>query len=454
MTIMGLILIPLSICLIYKISSINSLLIGYFLSIFTTLSVVNIDKLSFSLTIGHFWMIILGIKVGYNLLTHKFILRIRHNKYLYVFMIFSFVSIFFPILIKEEINVISPSGIETILQFSFHNISQYMYLFFDFYVFIISGVILLNDKLTFKKLDRVLVCSLCIIIILCFVQIITPIEVYDTFFRNDFNHATHFLTSKNTILRMSGPFIENSMLALYMTPIFCYLVITYIEKQNKVRAIIILVTLFIGLFSKSSTFIVGLFAFIIMITYIAIYSYYKKRDFYDFYFNNFISKIIRNLNIIRKNRKLTIIISILSIICGIFIVFFISMNLNSLIGKLMGQGESGHLRTANLIRHLGIFIKYPIAGVGFGSVRSGDLLSTWLAQLGIIGVVLFIIFIYSSIKKLKIFNRTFDLGLFFIICITLILQFVSVPEPYFLFTWIYYSLAFNLDTLVGEKNEV
>ena len=99
MTIMGLLMIPLSIYLIYRVSLINSLLIGYFLSIFTTLSVFNIEKLGFSLTIGHFWMIILGAKVIYNLLIHKLTLKIRHNKYLYLFILFSFITIFFPMFI-------------------------------------------------------------------------------------------------------------------------------------------------------------------------------------------------------------------------------------------------------------------------------------------------------------------------------------------------------------------
>ncbi len=454
MTIMGLLMIPLSIYLIYRVSLINSLLIGYFLSIFTTLSVFNIEKLGFSLTIGHFWMIILGAKVIYNLLIHKLTLKIRHNKYLYLFILFSFITIFFPMFIKEEINIISPSGIETVLKFSFHNISQYMYLFFDFYVFIISGIIFSNQKITLKKLDKVFVYSLGIIIILCFIQVIVPIEIYDTFFRNDYNHATHFLSSSNTILRMSGPFIENSMLSLYMTPVFCYVVITYIEKQDKLKEIIIIATLFIGLLSKSSTFIVGLFTFMFVIIIVAIYSYYKRREFYNSYFHKFILRVINKINIIRKNKKLTVTISVLSVIFGVFIVFFVFMNLNGLIGKLMGQGESGHLRTVNLAKHLSVFIKYPINGVGFGSVRSGDLLSTWLAQIGIIGVTLFIMFIYSAIKNLKIFNRVFDLGLLFIICITLVLQCVSVPEPYFLFIWMYYAIAFNLDNLVGEKNEI
>ncbi|MDU2673166.1 MAG: hypothetical protein E7C49_14245 [Clostridium sp.] len=451
---MGWIIIPLSVILVYKLPIKISFLFGYFVSIFTTLSVINISKLDFSFTLPYLWMLLLGIKVICKVITKSYTINIKFNKYLMLFIVIAFISLIYPLLIGDNLKVISPNGIEEKLKFSFQNITQFMYLLYGIYVFILTTLIFNNEKISAKEIDKTITYSCLVIIILCIIQILIPFELYDFFFRNDYNHATHYVNASNTILRASGPFIENSMLALYLTPVLSYIIITFIYNPNVVRGMCIVITTLIGLLSKSSTFILGIGVFIIVFSFICFYMYKSHLDFFEEFFYK-LKTVLNKISFKFKNDKKIKVIVIIGLgVLSVTICLFIVMNINLLISKLLGQGESGHLRSDNLRRNIQLFFKYPILGIGFGSTRSGDLLSTWLSQLGIVGIGVFTMFIYSIVSSLKIFSRAFDLGMLLIIMITLSIQFTSVPEPYYLFIWIYFSITYNSKKLVRCVNEI
>ena len=73
----------------------------------------------------------------------------------------------------------------------------------------------------------------------------------------------------------------------------------------------------------------------------------------------------------------------------------------SLIIKQKAESSSGLERISTIIDGWNIFIKYPLLGVGWGSVSSYDLIIRLAASCGIIGLSIFSYFIYYVLMKLN-----------------------------------------------------
>ena len=91
---------------------------------------------------------------------------------------------------------------------------------------------------------------------------------------------------------------------------------------------------------------------------------------------------------------------------------------------------------------MGIFLKNLFTGVGFGTLRSNDLLSMWCAQVGLIGIVPIIYYFTSRFVYLfKTRNDGDNRSVFYLILTSVIILVTSVPEPYFIYVWIYIALG-------------
>ena len=71
-------------------------------------------------------------------------------------------------------------------------------------------------------------------------------------------------------------------------------------------------------------------------------------------------------------------------------------------------------------------------GIGYGVARSKDLLSTWLVNIGYIGVISFILGLIESTFNKRNKEKRF-IGI--VLIVVFIVEFISVPEPYFLYLW-------------------
>jgi len=66
---------------------------------------------------------------------------------------------------------------------------------------------------------------------------------------------------------------------------------------------------------------------------------------------------------------------------------------------ILRQHLSGQNRFRLFVEGMELFIKYPLLGVGIGSFRSGDWISTTLAKVGITGFISFSLFIFLLLKE-------------------------------------------------------
>ena len=230
-----------------------------------------------------------------------------------------------------------------------------------------------------------------------------------------------------SLVRVYSVFIEPSMYSIFL--ILCISICMYIPKNIFRHKLLLLILLIInGFMSTSSTFILGIIILMGILIGQTFKFKYNKHD--------------------RKFNKNIVILIMLIIICLIIIYKlnpnFISKIINEVIGKLQNNNLSSIQRSGSFRHHLEVAFKYPLIGVGFGSVRSYDLFTTWLSSIGFTGVIIFVLYIcsitYKSLRIESSEHRKICKGFAFGVFIIFILMFISVPEPYSLFIWISMSI--------------
>jgi hypothetical protein len=133
-----------------------------------------------------------------------------------------------------------------------------------------------------------------------------------------------------------------------------------------------------------------------------------------------------------------------------FIFFFLEdlqiLYQTQVINKITLQNFSGTYRFESFIRHLNYYITdmnlwSQLVGLGFGTVRSTDLVSTLLINTGIIGFFIFTIAFFYPIFKLK--NNYRNNGIKISLIVIYVTAMISVPEFGYLSVWIFLGIAYH-----------
>lgn len=151
-------------------------------------------------------------------------------------------------------------------------------------------------------------------------------------------------------------------------------------------------------------------------------------------------------------RYLKYILISISICCVIYIIFkdyIDGIIMNAIINKLTNLDDpnnvSGIERSANIygniIYWLNLDIMHMLFGIGFGVIRSTDLFSTFLINIGIVGTILFSYFYLKNIKRKNITFK--DIGDNSILLVLFVVAMVSVPEFSFLSFWLFLGIIYH-----------
>jgi len=133
-----------------------------------------------------------------------------------------------------------------------------------------------------------------------------------------------------------------------------------------------------------------------------------------------------------------------------FIFFFLEelqiLYQTMVINKITLQHDSGISRFGAFIRHLSYYITdmnlwSQLVGLGFGTVRSTDLVSTLLVNTGIIGFFTFTAVFFYPILKLK--NNYRNNGIKISLIVIYVTAMISVPEFGYLSVWIFLGIAYH-----------
>lgn len=451
-TFMGVVVLIITLYLVFFTRTRTLFYFTYMVSAFTSLSMINFSKSRNSVLcfyiVGSFFI----LKVLYELFIKRYTFKkVRFFNGILYFLIYATISLVLPIVYSSGTLVFTPDSPYTYISFSFQNITQYLYLLFAFIVYFCSYIVFINEvNVNMKSIINVTTVT---VLLLGFIQFFLPHEYFDFFFRTNYAHLVQYLETGLT--RISSVTNEPSMLALYLTPVFVYYFIEIIKclKIRKIPKFDIIMFAFIlltFLLNRSSSFYLA----IVMIFIILIFDYWKEifnRKNVDFLNKIFKEKI---LVFISKNKIKSIIIGI--VFLGVFAVAFkvLGRRFIILFFKLLGLDDSGSTRIELFSYHMVVFLKNLLTGVGFGTLRSNDLLSMWSAQVGLLGMIPLI---YYFVSRLRYIFKHRHIGnnrsVFYLIVTSIIILVTSVPEPYYIYIWIYIAMgeSIYMDSKISNK---
>ncbi|WP_026038414.1 hypothetical protein [Clostridium arbusti] len=417
-TLIGSILLPLILILFIFFDTKYLFYLVFLFSAFTSTALVKFAGGGKSFQIYHVAAVIFIIKVFMELKKRNLSIKDLHSKLLFIFISICFISIFYPLIFSGGTIVKTPASDKYLpLAFSYQNITQFLYLLLGYLTYLSVLAFFKIKGLKTDTVMNIIRITLLVILILGILQYVMPVDAYNNLFRNDF-HSNDQRVALG--VRISSATMEASILALFITPIFIGLAINFFNKFNVLDLVLIILSIAINLENGSSSFFVGIFIFII--------------------FEIFISVFIKNKKLSHKQiLTFGIILLLIMVLVAVFKDKF-NYNIGNIVGKLNGQGESGSMRKYDFQYHMNVFKNYLITGIGFGSVRSKDLISTILADVGLIGAVPLLVYIVGRLYLLKRIGDDFSKVLYAIMFSTIVVLFISVPEFFYLYIWIYFGI--------------
>lgn len=335
------------------------------------------------------------------------------------FFLWCIISIPFSIF-YGDIVVMNINNIYTYVKFGFQQVTQLAYLLIGFSTCLICNSLLVNGKLKSEIIIKILDASYIIGIILALLQLILPSSLCTEVFRNSV-HVTY----RNAGARISGSFGEPSFFSLVCTPFFCGYFYKLVNKFSVKYLLFCTLFILVVVNNQSSAAILGIcvgIAFIIFLNLILRTKRLKRSYLITFIF----VLIIVSLNVLWLQDEIKILYKIM-------------------ISKLNGEGISGSERLYSFRYHLNLFLTHPMIflfGVGYGTIRSFDLLTTWACEVGIIGLCLYFFPIFYLCWKLLKKRTENTLTLLINIVVYNSILFISTCEIVFLQIWIMYGLGF------------
>lgn len=441
-TYIGWVIIPIMIFFSIKLDISNFILLTLFTSFFTSTAVAYIDYINLYIGLQQLMAGLFICKFIYGVFIEKNIKIKNINIFLVLFILYASISIFIPLFLDKTDNYVI--GVSSHMEFSpvkfsSSNITQLIYLLLGFLVYLTSYVSIssIYDKYEYfiSKFNMVIFFSGITLGVLGIVQMFLSQEIFDLLFRQ-YNYNSQQINLFNMVVnRPSGPTGEPSFYSLALAPILCYVIYNfkiYIKQVGKkIYSVYIFIMLIPLIISKSSSFLIGIFLFVGILLTLFIYNFIKNYENIKAIF----------LNHERKTTNILLLITLTIIIIIIIISIINSDIFRDFIFKIKGGGVSGSERTIALMQHLDVFKNNFVFGVGFGSLRSKDLMSTWLAAMGIIGNTLFGIFFIRQLYQLFRINKSETVSLAILIIVSWGILFISVPEPYYLYLWIYFAIS-------------
>lgn len=432
-TIAGYIILPLGILFLFLPGDVL-LAATIALSGFTGTSVIIFKGISLQpcYYLAVLWIIQLLIRGKFNLVlpSHDILIPLS------VFLCIATVSLVMTLLLEGKVTVMNVEGEIESLHFFKSNVTQLAYLFFVSVFFLI-----LSGYMNKKEDAETVVCKAYIVgvLLFCIVTIYQIIAYkfdlpFDSIFKTALIRDNLYDIANKRIYwdkRVSGPCLEASMLAYYVVSA---LPICGKIKGWRLRYLLLVSLLIIGVLSLSSTFLVG------AVCWLLLELFFLLRKKLCFRFS-------------RKELKCLILAIIILLLAFILVdssfnlIHFLDRGIDALKLKLNKANISGQERSEAFSVLMKAFSVSPLFGIGFGSVRGKDLFSTWLADIGIVGMIGFSVFLISLFRN-SIEN---DRGQYlFATVLVWLCMFISVPEPYNLFVWIIMALG----SVRAEKREL
>lgn len=324
-------------------------------------------------------------------------------------------------LVYTDVVVLVPDGVFRNVAFSVQQFTQLGYLAVAVASCYIGNRLLRDGVATAKGVFSALTVAYVAVCLLALLQLVVPASIVNETYRNIPDVYYEFDGA-----RVSSTFREPSMMALCIAPLFAVYLLRLAKGFSFGSLSLVCLGAIVVALNQASSFAVGMCFALLCYAFIA----FAKAD--------------ARQEIDHK--------ALLGIVFSIMAVFLIAGTeafrdvASQLVAKLNGEGISGSERAYALQYHLQVFLEHPVADIGFGTVRSFDLLSTWLAELGVVGICLFALPVCALLGRLarqaKAQPTSYEVAVYIVVYLGIL--FVSVAEPYYPFGWIVIGVGFYL----------
>lgn len=435
-TSLGYFIIPLGLILaLFKNK--HLLFLALFFAPFGAASILNIEEITFGLQPSYYFALLFIIKEFVIFLAKMKIAK--PNFWLLFFVLFSIASMVLPIVFSGKIEVWYVEEGFYLLKPAVHNFTQLIYLLFCFlfYLFVKNFFHRVADKEKFiKGMIAVQIFSLVFVSLWGLYQFTADYLSFS--FPDIFSQRIGISISHvhlGGFLKINSTFPEPSMLAFYLVPMlgFVFTLPNVYLKFN--RILLMTLVFFAGLLTTSTSFLLGMVVFTLLV-------------FGRFFFSFFRLESVR----LSQKRILPLIVGVL-ILLVLVIMFFgrieemVSLVWQSTMAKFQLQEFSGIERMDRFLMGMRILKESNFLGVGFGTVRTTDLFSTLLANVGIAGFLIFLCYllsVYLGLKKAARRGSVLSRAYLYYFLILFLIAFASVSEIYFLFIWFNLAIAETL----------
>lgn len=390
---------------------------------------------------GHFFLLLFLVtyfltKIGKYKSKNSGI-TVKMSLSLTLFIFAAFLSILFSAIMHIDVPVYGfGNGVQLKSSLvSFQNFTQYTYIFTGWLMYICIYNYCANNPQFWDKLIKCMFISSCSILLIGLYQIIAvnfnlP---YDEIFRQTSENGVRDMWQ--TKERISATFGEASLFGQYCTYVLA--IYAYLFLRGKKKSLYIWTILFVilGILSRSTTFLIGSIAVIII--YMIINS-------------------DRPRNIIRY-----MMIFVVLIIAGITLYLFnpkVNEIVTLAINKFTLQNHSGEERFAVSKYMFLVGLKYPIFGIGYGGGRALNLYANIFSTTGIIGSICFWGYIIGLLFYFRNKLKDNKVKLCVLLLVGLLVTSISIPDINDLTLWCIFGLCdsyrYQMKHNIGEsKNE-
>jgi hypothetical protein len=305
--------------------------------------------------------------------------------------------------------------------------TQYLYLLFGYFTSVIIKMSLDYEVTSYKNILDTLIYSLSASLLIALMQRVLPIQIINTYFRNTVHVGYSEINS-----RLSSTFNEPSFFALFASPMFFVTLMSTINNEEKhinlFNIIIIVFTLYVFIDNRSTSFLAGLVVGLVCLLAI----WLRDNIYYRTKYRSIRAALLTAISF-------GVIVSFLVIYSKQIAIYF-----NSAIEKIMLQQISGVERYTSFFAGLDLFRRSWLIGIGFGSIRTLNMFTNWLAQVGVIGFSAYIFPLLLTIYRLWHMRTREADQLFVGITVSNAILMSSVPEYSQLLMWILYGCAYHL----------
>lgn len=365
-------------------------------------SVLYIDAITFDLRIPMFFMALLILKKALDTLTtgETGLRKNKENFFLFIFLVFTGISVLMPILVGGEIDVYPISGHfypipEKIpLNFGLMNVTQFLYIVFAVLSFYVLVGEINSQKRMHKALDIIIILGVLVSItgigyqalrLLNFDSI--PVHFYSFLGGHDLSFQGKFLFGKiPSMYSISG---EPGWTAFFLSFPFAIvgtrLAFNKIEAVSRREKVAFVIMAFGLLLSTSTTAYLGMLIYVVSLGFLIML---KTKP------APFVGKLLKSAVL-----GIVFLIVLFPVFSFAFNYPFFDFILNTQVAKLTLEHGSGPVRFHYIMENLKIFSQYPILGVGIGSNKSTAMMPALLSNTGLMGTIPFLLFNFYIFRK-------------------------------------------------------